>query len=268
MIMPPVVKSLLIANLVFFGLDFALQYGMGLDLSAMLGLFYIFHPLFRVWQPLTYMFMHAGFSHLFFNMFALWMFGRIVEQAWGSKRFIIYYLLCGIGAGLTQEIGQFFGLISPMASTVGASGAVFGVMLAFGMTFPNEKLFIIPFPFPIKAKWFVTIYAVIELISGVHSSDGVAHYAHLGGMVVGIILILLWRRQAKRPNVSLSWAQKKQKAPEMNVSYGGRATDYEYNARKRAESEEIDRILEKIRQNGYNSLSAEEKARLFDASKR
>ena len=184
-------------------------------------------------------------------------------------------------------------MISTYASTIGASGAVFGVMLAFGMTFPNERLFIIPFPFPIKAKWFVLIYAGLELFEGMHSNDGVAHYAHLGGMVIGIFLILLWRHQAKSNrqhnngywNTSTTsqydrgkneglWSRLKRSLggkpqTKMHISYGnGENIDHQYNARKRAESEEIDRILDKIRKGGYSSLTNEEKERLFNASKK
>lgn len=280
--MPPVVKSLLLLNVAAFIIDSIIP------LSGFLGLWYWGTDLFQPYQLITYMFMHGGFSHIFFNMFALWMFGRIMEQAWGSQRFLIYYIVCGIGAGLSQELGQALGMISPYASTIGASGAVFGVMLAFGMTFPNERLFIIPFPFPIKAKWFVMIYAALELFEGMHSNDNVAHYAHLGGMVVGLFLILYWRHKVQRQRTSnygfqqydkgnddglwtrlKSMFTKKKKQPKMHISYGNdRHSDYQYNARRREESEEIDRILDKIRKGGYSSLTAAEKERLFNASQR
>lgn len=164
--------------------------------------------------------MHGGLSHLFFNMFALWMFGRILENVWGSKNFLIYFLICGIGAGVVQEIVQYVSInmdissfeqarglalssydramvYSRIPSTVGASGSVYGILLAFGMMFPNEKLFIIPFPFPIKAKFFVIGYAIIELVTGLSNNpnDNVAHFAHLGGMLFGLILILYWRKK-------------------------------------------------------------------------
>ena len=292
-IYPPVVKYLLLLNLVVFVLQLAI-----VSITGYGALYYFESPYFYPFQLVTYMFMHADFMHIFFNMFALWMFGRFIEQAWGSKRFLIYYMLCGIGAGLAQEIGQATGLISPYGSTIGASGAVFGVLLAFGMTFPEEKLFIIPFPFPIKAKWFVLIYAAIELLEGMHSSDNVAHYAHLGGMVVGLFLILYWKLQAKKKRkaqgggywstttttsgydkggkesvwsrLQKSFGSKKQPKVKMHISYenggGQNRKDYEYNARKAADSAEIDRILDKIRKGGYSSLTAEEKKRLFDAS--
>jgi membrane associated rhomboid family serine protease len=174
---------------------------------------------FNLAQLVTYMFMHANFQHIFFNMFAVWMFGRTLEQVLGSKRFLTYYMICGIGAGLVQELVQYVqyamelshyenvntGLaIIPMAeflnmmTTVGASGAVYGILLAFGMLFPESKMFVFPIPFPIKAKFFVIGYAVIELFAGFGSSgDGVAHFAHLGGMIFGFLLIMYWRKKNK-----------------------------------------------------------------------
>ena len=161
--------------------------------------------------------MHADFQHIFFNMFAVWMFGRTLEQVLGPKRFLTYYMICGIGAGLAQELVQYIhyatelshydsvntGIsIIPMGeylnlmTTVGASGAVYGILLAFGMLFPNSEMFVFPLPFPIKAKFFVMGYAVIELLAGLGASgDGIAHFAHLGGMVFGFFLILYWRKK-------------------------------------------------------------------------
>lgn len=195
--MPKVTRTLLLINLAVYVLDLLLEQG-GVNLSALCGLWYAGLPTFRLWQPLTYMFMHAGFMHLFFNMFALWMFGRIIEQLWGPQRFLIYYLVCGVGAGAVQELCQLAGWINPYAMTVGASGAVYGVLLAFGMCLPNERIFIIPIPFPIKAKYFVLFYALIELFEGMAASDGVAHFAHLGGMLFGFLLIRHWRRETQR----------------------------------------------------------------------
>lgn len=217
--MPPVTKNLLIINiLMYFGSFVAQTYGV--DLTKLLGLHFIMSDSFNLAQIFTYMFMHGSFGHLFFNMFAFWMFGRILENFWGSKNFLLFFIICGIGAGITQEIIQYFSVSSVLsdvqsqlgdagvaqykniiynntAVTVGASGAVYGILLAFGMTFPNEKLFIIPFPFPIKAKYFVIGYAVLELVLGLKNSasDNVAHFAHLGGMLFGLMLILYWRRK-------------------------------------------------------------------------
>ena len=152
---------------------------------------------FAVFQLLTYGFLHGNFNHLFFNMFAVWMFGTQLEHAWGSKRWLIYYLVCVLGAGLVQLLtssvsGQYY-------PTVGASGGVFGLLLAFGMTFPREVLILIFPPIPIQARWFVLIYAGIELWAGVTgTASGIAHFAHLGGMLFGAVLLLLWRRKKGR----------------------------------------------------------------------
>ena len=169
------------------------------------------------WSLFTYMFMHGGFQHIFFNMFALWMFGRTLEQVWGPKRFLSYYMVCGIGAGLVQELVQYIQYVTelsqydsvntgiaviPMAeylnlmTTVGASGAIYGILLAFGMLFPNSQMFVFPIPFPVKAKYFVMGYAALEIFLGLGAStDGVAHFAHLGGMIFGFILIMYWRKK-------------------------------------------------------------------------
>ena len=215
--LPTVTKNLLIINvLCFFGMFVARKYGV--DIENMLGLHFFLASDFNLGQLITYMFMHANFSHIFFNMFAVWMFGRVLEQVWGPKRFLTYYLICGIGAGLIQELVQYLeyaftlsnydsvnlgiaGGIIPMEeylnmmTTVGASGAVYGILLAFGMLFPNSQMFIFPLPFPIKAKYFVIGYAVLELFLGLGGGDGVAHFAHLGGMLFGLILIIYWRKK-------------------------------------------------------------------------
>lgn len=214
--LPPVTKNLLIINvLCFFGYQVARKYG--IDLNDMLGLHFFLASDFNLAQLVTYMFMHANFQHIFFNMFAVWMFGRTLEHVLGSKRFLIYYMVCGIGAGLVQEVVQYaqyalelshydsvnMGVsIIPMEeflnmmTTVGASGAVYGILLAFGMLFPESRMFVFPLPFPIKAKFFVIGYAVIELLSGFGSSgDGIAHFAHLGGMIFGFLLIMYWRKK-------------------------------------------------------------------------
>ena len=215
--LPTVTKNLLIINvLCFFGMLVAKRYG--IDVENLLGLHFFLASDFNLSQLISYMFMHANFQHIFFNMFAVWMFGRVLEQVWGPKRFLTYYLICGIGAGLIQELVQYLeyaftlsnydsvnlgiaGGIIPMEeylnmmTTVGASGAVYGILLAFGMLFPNSQMFIFPLPFPIKAKYFVIGYAVLELLLGLGSNDGVAHFAHLGGMLFGLILIVYWRKK-------------------------------------------------------------------------
>ena len=214
--LPAVTKNLLIINvLCYFGIIVANRYG--IDLKDVLGLHFFLASDFKLFQLISYMFMHADIQHIFFNMFAVWMFGRTLEQVMGPKRFLINYMVCGIGAGLVQELVQYIqytmewshydavntGLsVIPMdeylnlMTTVGASGAVYGILLAFGMLFPNSQMFVFPLPFPIKAKFFVIGYAVIELFSGLGSSgDGVAHFAHLGGMIFGFFLIMYWRKK-------------------------------------------------------------------------
>ena len=213
---PPVTKNLIIINvLCFMAAIVGERYG--LNLNDTLGLHYFGSDKFRLYQLFTYMFMHGGFEHIFFNMFAVWMFGRTLELVLGPKRFLTYYMVCGIGAGLVQEVVQYIeyattlsnysgvdtGLaVIPMEeylnmmTTVGASGAVYGILLAFGMLFPNSQMFVFPIPFPIKAKFFVIGYAVIELLSGLGASgDGIAHFAHLGGMIFGFFMIMHWRKK-------------------------------------------------------------------------
>lgn len=202
---PPVVKGLLIVNVVVFllryiayptlMLHFALWPLSGTPVRTSHGIEVIS---FHVWQLLTYGFLHAGFMHIFFNMFGLWMFGRAVETALGSARFLFYYLVCVIGAGICQLLTLYFfgsGVIGP---TIGASGGIFGILLAFGMMFPNVRVLLLIPPIPMKAKWFVIGYGVLQLFFGVTGTmSGVAHFAHLGGMFFGLVMLLYWRYQAK-----------------------------------------------------------------------
>ena len=232
-ILPVVVKNLLIINALFFLATIAFENFLHIDLSDYLGLHYFQSEMFYPYQLLTYMFMHGDIGHIVFNMFALWMFGSTIENHWGSKRFLVYYLITGIGAGLTQEVvcairiqeviaqmtpenielvkeqglallqqnqnytnklmGSYNVLLNSI--TVGASGSVYGLLLAFGMSFPNTRIYVY-FLFPIKAKWFVMIFGALELYYGFSgTNDGIAHFAHLGGMIFGLILILLWRKR-------------------------------------------------------------------------
>ena len=258
---------------------------------------------------MTYLFLHANFMHILSNMFGLWMFGCVIENVWGPKKFLFYYISCGIGAGLLQEIAQLgsfymtitaqdpsvsFGEIFAIGqqlshqlnawTTIGASGAVYAVILAFGMSFPNERLFIIPFPFPIKAKWFVLFYVAIEFFSALGSSgDGVAHTAHLGGMLFGFLMIRYWNRHPSSgfdrgrgqqffENLKRNFEQRQRQHQQNNNNHmhaergSSKEDDREFNARKRQNQEEIDAILDKIRKSGYDSLTKEEKKKLFDAS--
>jgi membrane associated rhomboid family serine protease len=146
---------------------------------------------FTPWQLLSYAFLHGNFNHLFFNMFAVWMFGTPLEQAWGSQRFTLYYAVCVVGAAVAQLLVQLFeGGVYP---TIGASGGVFGLLLAYGTMWPNNRIFLLFFPVPVKAKWFVLIYGGIELLLGfTRAMPGIAHFAHLGGMVFGALLLYRW----------------------------------------------------------------------------
>jgi membrane associated rhomboid family serine protease len=140
------------------------------------------------------MFTHGGFSHILFNMFSLWMFGKILENLWGGKRFLLFYLISGIGAAIAHLAVQY--LMGGNGPAVGASGAVMGILVAFGYLFPNTELFILFIPFPVKAKWVVIGYIAIDLFSGVarFSGDNIAHFAHLGGALTGFILVLIWNK--------------------------------------------------------------------------
>ena len=307
---PIVTKNLLIVNVVAF----LITYMMGKDASGgyvlndLLGLHFFMASDFHVYQLITYMFMHGGFEHILFNMFALWMFGCVVERVWGPKKFLFYYIACGVGAGLFQELAQF-GQFYLMASeqfpslnfgqlwtvghnsadvlngwtTVGASGAIYGILLAFGMIFPEERIFIFPLPIPIKAKYFVIGYAAIELVSAIATTgDGVAHTAHLGGMLIGFFMIRYWRKQANGGYRNSSATDAFDKLRDIlgggrrnrqnfhytkNESYQKHQSDWDFNEKKHATQEEIDRILDKIRKSGYDSLTKEEKQTLFDQSK-
>ena len=216
-VLPPVVKNLLIINVLLYLATFTMN-RFHIDLTDYLGLHFFMASDFKAYQLITYMFMHGNFEHLFFNMFALWMFGNTLENMWGSKRFLLFYMVCGIGAGLCQEVVQYIQYITSLAqydsvnlgggqvismanylnllNTVGASGAIYGLLLAFGMMFPNSMIYLYFFV-PIKAKWFVIGYAVIELVSGFIGGGNVAHFAHLGGMLFGLILILVWKKKGK-----------------------------------------------------------------------
>lgn len=233
---PPVTLNLLIINCLIWLIGSMIP-GFGDTLSRVCGLHYFSSPFFRFWQPLTYMFLHGGFFHLFFNMFGVLMFGATIERLFGSKRYLLYYLTVGVGAALIQEgvyaiyihnlaselpagltlgmvaeegarlysqglnwvgepLGSLNGFIN--GSTVGASGALMGLLMAFAMFFPNMPLYLMFIPIPIKAKWMVLGYAVLELFYGVTGlQSGVAHFAHLGGLLAGLLLILYWRKRGE-----------------------------------------------------------------------
>ncbi|WP_316804785.1 rhomboid family intramembrane serine protease [Pedobacter nototheniae] len=226
---PPVVKNLLIINILFFAAANLLP---KLDMDNLFAAFYFDSPKFNFWQPITYMFMHGGIAHIFFNMFALYSFGSLLESRWGAKKFIIFYLITGLGALFLQwavqafEVHQILGSITAsgkinmdtfsqgqfdnrsltlanattlygiyFGGMVGASGAIFGLLVAFGMLYPNAELLIMFIPVPVKAKYIIPVYIIIEFSLGVAQiqGDSIAHYAHLGGALIGFILVKLWK---------------------------------------------------------------------------
>lgn len=218
---PPATKNLIIINILFWVASLALPKA-GIDLVQHLGLHFPGATDFKIYQFVTYMFMHNthSFSHVFFNMFAVYMFGRVLENIWGAKRFLVFYVVTGLGAGFIQELAWLFDLREVVLSgneminlngvqlmqkseflnlfvTIGASGAVFGILLAFGMLFPNVPLFLMFIPVPIKAKYFVIGYGLIELLLGVadFGGDSIAHFAHLGGMLFGYFMIRYWKKR-------------------------------------------------------------------------
>ena len=191
----PTNKALILANVGVFILQLLLQNGL-----LLFELWPVQTGLFRPWQVLTYGFMHGSLLHIFFNMFALFMFGSEVERLFGPKRYLIYYLSCVVGAALMHLIVIYVARDLPMAPTVGASGGVFGLLLAFGMAYPRRELIIFPIPVPIQAWLAVTLYGAMELFLGVtRTAQGVAHFAHLGGMATGFVLIRYWQAQRRRP---------------------------------------------------------------------
>ncbi|MBI4931594.1 MAG: rhomboid family intramembrane serine protease [Bacteroidetes bacterium] len=267
-VLPPVIKNLLIINGIFYVATIVFDLKLNIDLADVLGLHYFFSEDFRPYQLVTYMFMHGSFTHIFFNMFALWMFGNVLENVWGAKRFLIYYVVCGLGAALMHYTVHYFEIqptlhalndymLNPSTEkleglfasgyikmtspemvqhlqpfidefrktellgntqntlqtsvdfiieykkeflnapvVVGASGSIFGLLLAFGMMFPNSMIYMY-FLFPVKAKWFVILYGAIELFGAINPSqnDNIAHYAHLGGMLFGFVLIKIWQKR-------------------------------------------------------------------------
>ena len=193
--MTPVARGLLIACVAVF----LLQQVAVTPLEVRYALWPIDSGYFHFWQPLSYGFLHGGFQHLFFNMFALYMFAPDIERLTGPKRFLVYYLVCVVSAALMQ-LAVLHLMGGPPVPTVGASGGVFGVLLAFGLAFPHRKLMLIFPPIPMPAWLFVTLYGLLELVLGITTpGSGVAHFAHLGGMIGGFALILYWRNERRGP---------------------------------------------------------------------
>jgi len=291
-----VVKNLLIINVLVFLASVTLD-RFNIDLNGILGLHFFKASEFHFYQFITYMFAHANFTHLFFNMFALWMFGNTLENYWGSQRFLLFYLVCGIGAGICQEVVQYIQYVTTLANyntvniqdqivsmdvylnmitTVGASGAVYGLLLAFGMMFPDSRIYLY-FILPIKAKWFVIAYVVIELFLAFLASSNVAHFAHIGGMLFGFGLILYWRKKGVTGtpfNIKEWWRRMKSKKrmkytrfTEVKDEPSVPSDDGEYNRQRADKERDIDSILDKVSKTGYGSLTDEEKEFLFRNSK-
>jgi membrane associated rhomboid family serine protease len=215
---PPVIKNLLIIN----GLVWLAQitiHSEAFDIENLFALHNFKSPLYKPWQIFTYMFLHdpGGFTHILFNMFALWMFGSTLEKLWGSQRFLMFYLVCGLGAGLVQMGAMWFDLNQTyhaftlgkatqedvmkavFSSALGASGAVMGIFAAFAYTFPNTELLIIPIPIPIKAKWAMIGMIALDLFGGFsNQNSGVAHFAHVGGAAIGLLIIIIWNKKNRR----------------------------------------------------------------------
>ena len=281
-----IVNNLLLANLVVGGIPaeliitryFALIPISGVDLMRNMMTGEIIRASFYPWQLITYQFLHGGFTHILFNMLFLWMFGMEIENLWGSKKFLLFYLLCGIGGAILQLIVQLI-FNYESAPTIGASGAVFGVMVAFAMMFPNRYIYVY-FLIPVKAKYLIAFLVVIEFMSAGEPSL-VAHLVHIGGSLVGFTFIMLDRgnqfnlsriiNSFKRPTFgstsSGGYRRKIYKKPEAED-----AEFYEIRNQKdenlNVSQEEIDKILDKISQSGYQNLTDREKKILFEASKK
>jgi membrane associated rhomboid family serine protease len=286
-VFPPVIKNLMIINVAVFFIQMIANNLMlgGQPLWYVLNMWFALNPIsegfnFQIWQLITYQFMHGGFSHILFNMFALWMFGMEIENIWGSKKFLIYYLVCGVAAGLAQLF--ISPLYSSPAVTIGASGAIFGVMIAFAMLFPDRHIFLY-FLIPIRAKYLIGFLFILEIFWIGDAGSNVAHLAHLGGALAGFLFIMFdksidvplkrmlnisgYRRNStfNNPFSGLSDKFKKRSQNIEDANY------YDINQKKEGEEisqAEIDAILDKISQSGYQNLSEREKKILFEASKK
>ncbi|MBI3124458.1 MAG: rhomboid family intramembrane serine protease [Ignavibacteriales bacterium] len=281
---PPMIKNLLIINIAVYFIQMifgSLSFG-GVPGELILSHYFALNPLeginsnFQIWQLLTYQFMHADFMHIFFNMLMMWMFGIEIENIMGSQKFLLFYILSGLGAGMLQLLGAPL-LSDSLGYTIGASGAVYGIMIAFAMYFPDRYV-MFSFLIPVKAKYLITFLIVIEFIS-VREPSFVAHLAHIGGALTAFIFILIDRRKQinvnrlfrnfKKPG-SNPFRPRYQKKPANDYDVED-AKFYDINNKPSDEEvnqEEIDKILDKISQSGYQGLSDREKRILFEASKK
>jgi len=307
---PPVIKLLLLSNVTIYIIFNLLLSGYSVgnvSFDVIITKYFALNPLkpvlfnengqilqlsFYPWQLVTYMFLHGGFFHLLLNMLALWMFGAELENTWGQKRFLTYYMLCGVGAGVCNLlIAPLFTTVGP---TVGASGAIYGILVAFGYLFPNRNIYIYGL-IPVKAKYLVILYMLIELFSVAGGSNsGIAHMAHLGGGVIGLIYLLIFYKGSpmkffdnkgfKDKFTSYTSSEKRSYTPPVysngtktkkeevsDAKYRDiQVTDYkkEYETQEKLAQEKIDAILDKLSEGGYQSLSEEEKKVLFQESKK
>ncbi len=187
---PPVVLNLIIVNVIVFVAQSV--FDSTYNLTNLLALYPYRSGLFEPYQLVSHMFAHGSILHIFFNMYALWIFGAVLERVWGGKKFFIFYMVCGLAAGVTQM------LFVNSSAAIGASGAIMGLLGAFAYTFPNTEFYMLPFPVPIKAKYMAAIYACIDLFGGFSGGDNIAHFAHLGGLAMGLILVIIWNKTDKK----------------------------------------------------------------------
>ena len=307
---PPVIKLLLLSNVTIYIIFNLLLSGYSVgnvSFDVIITKYFALNPLkpvlfnengqilqlsFYPWQLVTYMFLHGGFFHLLLNMLALWMFGAELENTWGQKRFLTYYMLCGVGAGVCNLlIAPLFTTVGP---TVGASGAIYGILVAFGYLFPNRNIYIYGL-IPVKAKYLVILYMLIELFSVAGGSNsGIAHMAHLGGGVIGLVYLLIYykgspmkffenkgfkdkftsytssEKRTYSPPVFTNGTKTKKEDPSDAKYQDIQVTDYkkEFETQEKLAQEKIDAILDKLSEGGYQSLSEEEKKVLFQESKK
>jgi len=307
---PPVIKLLLLSNVTIYIIFNLLLSGYSVgnvSFDVIITKYFALNPLkpvlfnengqilqlsFYPWQLVTYMFLHGGFFHLLLNMLALWMFGAELENTWGQKRFLTYYMLCGVGAGVCNLlIAPLFTTVGP---TVGASGAIYGILVAFGYLFPNRNIYIYGL-IPVKAKYLVILYMLIELFSVAGGSNsGIAHMAHLGGGVIGLVYLLIYykgspmkffenkgfkdkftsytssEKRSYSPPVFTNGTKTKKEDPSDAKYQDIQVTDYkkEFETQEKLAQEKIDAILDKLSEGGYQSLSEEEKKVLFQESKK
>lgn len=297
---PPVIKFLLISNVAIFLFQALMLAGLTFDgvpidnvITQIFALWPVESGLFFPWQVLSYQFMHGGLGHLFFNMLALWMFGMELEHLWGSRRFAVYYLLCGVAAAVVHLAVHPI-IDGSLVPTIGASGSIMGVLLAFGMTYPDRPIMMFPLFFPIPARIFVMIYAGFDLLNGLmNTSDGVAHFAHLGGALGGYLLMKFGAGLMQRVDPGSGGGLYSSRRPDaIDIEYRDIPTPPSYSSSFRnpepptihqmpvretptrfivngepITQEQIDAILDKISHGGYHGLSEREKNILFEVSR-